>query len=173
MVGNDLGDLFIEVMQRVALSTKKFFAEQRSPMFQFLTVSMIFVSIVLLVYYRLFFVESTTGSNALNSLQRQRWEQNSSYSFNLPNIAHHMWKDRESVPSDLTKWRQGCIQLNSEYNFKFYTDKELKLLAKELFPEHYELFSSLHGVCKSILNSCCCRHNAVAVVGADRRLCHK
>ena len=65
----------------------------------------------------------------------------------FPKLVHQMWKDEfSSIPNDLKRWRNGCIQLNQDFNFKLYYDDDLKKFIESEYPIYLPLFNSLNGV---------------------------
>ena len=60
----------------------------------------------------------------------------------IPKIIHQMWKDHQ-LPADLIRWTNGCKQVNSDFEFRFYTDIELKSWVNTMYPEYYDFFCSL------------------------------
>jgi mannosyltransferase OCH1-like enzyme len=58
-----------------------------------------------------------------------------------------MWKDKSTpIPSNLVRWRDGCMKLNHDFKFKFYYDDDLEKFVETEYPEYYFLFKSLYGV---------------------------
>ena len=68
-------------------------------------------------------------------------------SYKISKTVYQMWKDKsEPIPSDLTRWQQGCILVNPDYNFKFFYDSDLFDFVSKNYPQYAPLFYSLYGV---------------------------
>lgn len=67
--------------------------------------------------------------------------------YHLPKIVHQMWSDELTpLPSDLSRWKAGCRQVNPDYEFKMYYDKDLLGFVQKEYPQYLSLYNSLHGV---------------------------
>jgi len=64
----------------------------------------------------------------------------------MPRIIHQTWKTGSSPPAETVRWRQGCMALNRDYEFRMYDDDELLEFTTKHYPEYLPLFKSLHGV---------------------------
>jgi mannosyltransferase OCH1-like enzyme len=80
---------------------------------------------------------------------------NKLYQHLFPQIIHNTWKSKDNpFPRDIKRWTDSCRSLNPEYRFDLYDDKDLQNFAREHYPEYFPFFSTLKGVCKSILAVC-------------------
>ena len=73
----------------------------------------------------------------------------------IPSIIHQTWKQSVTPPSELVRWRNGCMKLNKEFNFKIYSDEQLHAFTKEYYPQYLAMFEHLYGVCESSFPNRC------------------
>ena len=65
----------------------------------------------------------------------------------FPSIVHQMWKDDVSTaPPETLRWRDGCMKLNDEIDFRMYDDEYLKWFVEKYYPVYAPLFRSLWGI---------------------------
>jgi len=64
----------------------------------------------------------------------------------LPQLIHQTWKTGSSPPPETVRWRDGCIAVNRDYEFRMYDDDQLLEFTIKQYPEYLPLFKSLHGV---------------------------
>ena len=58
----------------------------------------------------------------------------------IPRIVHQEWKDRE-LPPNFKIWRDECIRLNPEWEFKLWTDDENLKLVQEHYPSLLNVYN--------------------------------
>ena len=122
------------------------------------TASLIVLTIVVIILFVLFTLEffevvyiDIASSSSTFSLQKHQANDEifNNFSINIPRIVHHTWKGASlSLPSELTRWKKGCIKLNPDYEFRMYNDQDLLTFAKQHYPRYFSMFQTLHGVCK-------------------------
>lgn len=64
----------------------------------------------------------------------------------MPRMIHQTWKTGSSPPAETIRWRQGCKEVNRDYEFRMYDDDDLLAFTVKYYPEYLPLFRSLHGV---------------------------
>jgi hypothetical protein len=67
----------------------------------------------------------------------------------IPAVVHQTWKASVSPPTELLRWRNGCVQINNGFGFRMYSDEALNVFTSMHYPRYLALFEHLHGVCKS------------------------
>ena len=58
-----------------------------------------------------------------------------------PKIVHQSWKSRD-LPASFKKWRQSCVDLNPDWEFRVWTDKENRELVKDHYPHLLKLYDT-------------------------------
>lgn len=58
----------------------------------------------------------------------------------IPKIAHQEWKD-ENIPPHMKIWRDECIRLNPNWEFKLWTKDENLMLVQEHYPKLLDLYN--------------------------------
>lgn len=71
--------------------------------------------------------------------------------FQIPLVVHQMWKTGSSPPAETIRWRDGCIRLNPQFEFRMYDDDDLLTFAEKHYPRYLAMFQHLVGVCKWVL----------------------
>jgi len=63
----------------------------------------------------------------------------------IPRIIHQTWKTKKLLP-EFSTWSKTWIQLNPEFFYVFYTDKDCALFILTQYPQYYDLWKSLVGI---------------------------
>ena len=63
----------------------------------------------------------------------------------IPKIIHQTWKNR-ILPTEFKKWSETWKQMNPEFIYLFYTDKDITKFITKNYPEYLDLFESLVGI---------------------------
>ena len=97
-------------------------------------------------------INSYYVSHQSNDHSREKLWRGSNHSLdnnnlNFPRIVHQMWKDSEAtVPYEMAQWREGCSNLNADYEFRLYLDADLREFVVKHYKEYLAFFDSLSGV---------------------------
>jgi hypothetical protein len=68
----------------------------------------------------------------------------------IPAVVHQTWNTAVSPPTELIRWRNGCMKRNHGMSFKMYTDEDLHEFAKTHYSRYLPMFEKLSGVCKHL-----------------------
>jgi hypothetical protein len=66
----------------------------------------------------------------------------------IPAIVHQTWNTAISPPTEIVRWRNGCMKRNHGLSFKMYTDEDLHEFVKTHYSRYLPMFEKLSGVCK-------------------------
>jgi len=59
----------------------------------------------------------------------------------VPKVIHQTWKD-EQLPEHLKLMQETVIQAHRDYEYKFWTDKDLELFLKQVYPKTFEFYET-------------------------------
>ena len=116
---------------------------KRTTLFSILTL----VSVLLLSYFVIQFWQ--TLDQPFKSVESTHSGSHKEEHFGIPHIVHQTWKHTVSPPSELVRWRNGCIAGNKEFSFIMYSDEDLHAFTKLHYPRYLAMLEQLSGVCKS------------------------
>ena len=68
----------------------------------------------------------------------------------IPKIIIQTWKTDE-IPSEVTELIEKLKYNNTDFEYKFYTDKDIDVFIKSKFPEYYSTFISFEYTIQKIV----------------------
>jgi len=88
---------------------------------------------------------NSTTTNITNKLAEQtntsQKNNNTNHSIKIPKIVHQEWKSKE-LPYNFKLYREECIRLNPNWEFKLWTDEENLQLITNHYPQLLDLYNS-------------------------------
>lgn len=60
----------------------------------------------------------------------------------IPKIIHQTWKSKEGIPETFRPWMESWIRKNSNWDYWFWTDEDMRNLVSTTFPEFLSLYDS-------------------------------
>ena len=125
------------------------FSIRSRSIFAFVVIGVIVSTVYFVFMYYMGDVQVEFNSQTLNAVATPHGS-NTETELQIPLVVHHTWKRSTSPPGELVRWRQGCMKLNSEYQFVMYNDEDLLAFTRQYYQNYLPMFEHLHGVCKSI-----------------------
>ena len=122
-------------------------AMKRKTVFALFVVAIFVLVFFFVVEFYMGDVQVEFNSQTLNSMATpDHWHTESD--LKIPLVVHHTWKRTTAPPSELVRWRKGCMKLNRDYTFVMYNDEDLLTFTRLHYKQYLPMFEHLHGVCK-------------------------
>ena len=63
----------------------------------------------------------------------------------IPRIIHQTWKTYDAIPETFRPWIESWIQLNSDWEYWFWTDDDIRAFIAAVYPDYLALYEAYPG----------------------------